>query len=368
MIPTSFIDLHGRNTSATIAAGRCTSALPRGASSLRALLFSRRFFAAAATFGAAAFVPSASAEYAWSVNQTITTPNSVTDQSAKVDALSDVALAVSLTVQSAGRLSFTHSESRFYVGYDRSGNLLVQGGGGVSGVDSYLGYSSSGEGSATITGANSTWSMSGLLRVGVSGTGSLAIESSGKVSVADKVILGTAPFSTGLVRLTSGGILETRYIRKSEGQVSLEINGGTICALADTGAADVPSSFFSEFVTDDIELSGESLGEGQVAFTFDTNGKNVAINTGLSYVQGSGHNLAIGFAKIGTGTLNLSGQTTKAHGAGFSADVIGNARIAEGTFALDTLPIYIGEGAFASNSIDVSGTAARLRVCSISFE
>ena len=68
-----------------------------------------------------------------------------------------------------------------YVGYYGTGSLAVQDGGRVSVFGSYLGYNSGSSGAVVVSGTGSMWTL-GELNIGHSGTGSLIIQDGGQVS------------------------------------------------------------------------------------------------------------------------------------------------------------------------------------------
>jgi T5SS/PEP-CTERM-associated repeat protein len=91
------------------------------------------------------------------------------------------------------------------VGYsDGSGTLRVEAGGQVSSYLGYLGCNTSSTGTATITGAGSAWTNSSTLWVGDSGTGSLRVEAGGQVSNTFGY-LGYNAGSTGTATINGAG-------------------------------------------------------------------------------------------------------------------------------------------------------------------
>jgi NADH-quinone oxidoreductase subunit F len=67
-------------------------------------------------------------------------------------------------------------------GYQGAGTLTIAGGVTVPSANGYLGFKSGAVGTATVSGAGSTWTNSNTLYVGYVGTGSLSITNGGKVS------------------------------------------------------------------------------------------------------------------------------------------------------------------------------------------
>ena len=87
------------------------------------------------------------------------------------------------TATITGTGSMWTNKSTLYIGDYGNGTLNVQAGGQVScNSYSYLGYDSSSAGTATITGAGSTWTNSGSLYIGKNGSGKLMVADGGLVT------------------------------------------------------------------------------------------------------------------------------------------------------------------------------------------
>ena len=78
--------------------------------------------------------------------------------------------------------TWANSSGLLYVGYHGRGTLNIQAGAQVSNTDGCLGLHSGSTGTATVTGAGSTWTNSGGLCVGHNGIGTLNIQAGGQVS------------------------------------------------------------------------------------------------------------------------------------------------------------------------------------------
>ena len=76
------------------------------------------------------------------------------------------------------------------IGETLIGSMAVNGGSDVSNADGYVGNIAGSDGTVTVSGAGSTWTNSGELRMGNSGTGTLNITGGGAVSVTGT---GTRP-------------------------------------------------------------------------------------------------------------------------------------------------------------------------------
>ena len=77
--------------------------------------------------------------------------------------------------------SWTNS-AFFYVGRSGMGTLNVEAGGSVSGMWGYMGLNSASNGTVTVTGTDSSWTNSAGLAVGRYGTGTLNVAAGGSVS------------------------------------------------------------------------------------------------------------------------------------------------------------------------------------------
>ncbi len=152
------------------------------------------------------------------------------------------------------------------------------------------------------------------LVVGSSGTATLGIENSGKVSAANGVKVGDVAGSSGVINLTSGGRLETLNLDGTGvGAKQLNFDNGVLRANAGN------ASFITGFAGTELNIAGGGL-------TVDTQSFNV---TAASPFSGVG-----GLTKTGTGTLTLTGANTYTDQTG----------IQSGTLALS------GNGSIASSS------------------
>ena len=91
-----------------------------------------------------------------------------------------------------------------HVGDLGTGTLTVEAGGQVSNSNGYLGEEMRSTGTVTVTGGGSTWTNGGALYVGYWGTGMLTVEAGGQVN-SDGAYLGHTLFSTGTVTVTGAG-------------------------------------------------------------------------------------------------------------------------------------------------------------------
>jgi len=96
--------------------------------------------------------------------------------------------------------------SSFYAGYNdnSTGTLTIDAGSVFSRRDGDLGFAMGSTGTAIITGAGSTWTNSGSLCVGCSGSGTLRVEAGGQVSEST-AWLGYQSGSMGAAVITGAG-------------------------------------------------------------------------------------------------------------------------------------------------------------------
>jgi fibronectin-binding autotransporter adhesin len=105
-----------------------------------------------------------------------------------------------------GTLTVTAAGGSLGAGYKGLGSLTIAESVAVASYNGYVGYHSGSTGTATITGAGSWWTISSAaLSVGHYGSGSLRIESGGRVSSNNFGYLGRNAGSTGTATVTGAG-------------------------------------------------------------------------------------------------------------------------------------------------------------------
>ncbi|MBO4227924.1 autotransporter domain-containing protein [Bradyrhizobium neotropicale] len=216
-----------------------------------------------------------------------------------------------VTVDGAGS-SWTNG-GLLFVGNVGTGTLTIQNGGTVSSlVGGGLGYAAGSNGTATVTGAGSSWTNSFALFVGYGGTGTLTIQNGGSVSAPNFAIAGLAG-STG----------------------SLNIGAGLGQAAAAPGTLDAPTVAFA-------------AGTGQIVFnhtaanyTFDpavSGAGSVLVEAGKTILTAD--NTYTGATTVNGGILSVNGSiasssltTVNAGGALGGNGIVGNTLINGGTLA-----------------------------------
>ena len=175
------------------------------------------------------------------------------------------------------------------VGETRATGVLSVSSGGTltTGRDAYIGRFVGSNGTATTTGAGSSWDIAGRLYVGNGGPGALTISDNAIVTVGTTTYVADSG-SAGTLNITGGGTLRTQALQRAAGAGTPQVNfnGGTLRATADN------ASFITGF-------SGTQLNVAAGGLTIDTDGFNVAASSPFS---GTG-----GLTKAGSGTLTLNG-------------------------------------------------------------
>ena len=192
----------------------------------------------------------------------------------------------------------TTANDDLYVGYTADGSMTIDLASGVINDRGYLGYDTGVTGTATVTGAGSTWNSS-YLNVGYSGSGTLNITDGGAVSSAD------ASIGNGTVTVTGPGSTWTNTgtldVGGSNGTLNIT-NGGAVSngQLAYIGIG------FSSTGTVTVDGTGSTWNSGRL-FVGGSNGTlNItnggAVSNDIAYV-------GLTSVSMATVTVNGSGST-----------------------------------------------------------
>ncbi|CAB3860385.1 autotransporter family protein [Achromobacter denitrificans] len=246
----------------------------------------------------------------------------------------------------SGRASAWNPFNNIYVGFEGTGELLVQDGATVHTEASsspgapasiYIGQNGGGVGTVTVsstTGDISTLSASDRINVGWTGTGALTVAKGGLAIAARDTWVAIDGASTGTLNLTgdaSGrGVLETGSVIKGAGNVTVNLDGGILRANRDE------ANFLKGFATQAVAAGGA---------WFDTNGHEVGVGTAFSGTSV--------LNKLGAGRLTLSGN---------SAAFTGNTEVQAGTLQVDGVlggPVDVRAGARLTGTGRVGATINR---------
>jgi len=201
--------------------------------------------------------------------------------------------------------------SALFVGYGGTGSFTVQNGGQVQAVDTYVGHLAGSTGTATVTGAGSSWTGNSFF-IGNSGTGTFNVSDGATLTANNDTFLGYSAGSLGTLNVDGAGSKFSLMNNKS-----LFVGGSG--------------------------LSGTPSGTGIVNVT---NGGTLDMNGSVTYLGVSG----------GTGTINFDASTWNPGSAvavGFSGTGIVN--IANGSNVTLNGQILFGDCACATGTVTMTG-------------
>ncbi|MCK1275130.1 autotransporter domain-containing protein [Bradyrhizobium sp. 61] len=215
-----------------------------------------------------------------------------------VDANIDTVAPNATVVGAAGAQANT-----VFVGISGTGTLTIQSGGNLSDFNGYVGFNAGSTGTATIDGAGSAWTASNLFAVGYYGTGTLTIQNGGTVSNTNIGLIGSNVGSTGTVTVDGAGSAwtnSTNLAVGNSGTGTLTIrNGGTVSSalgvlgqnFGSTGTVTVDGAGSSWTNSSDLEVGYVGAG----TLTIRNGGKVSNVTGGLGINTGS------------TGTVTVDG-------------------------------------------------------------
>ncbi len=231
-----------------------------------------------------------------------------------------------------------------------TGSLTVTNGLAVESSEGYVGYYSGSVGVATVSGTGSTWTNSGDLYVGSSGTGTLNIDDGGVVSVSGATILGTA----GRLIMSGGTLLTGSFVASANrlsgtGVVNAR---GVVCDFNLTldSTASLTQSFVFSGVTVNIEWASSRgyLGVNTGSLTV-TNGLAVESSEGyVGYYSGS----------VGTATVSGTGSKWTSSSLYVGNSGTGTLDVTSGGYVSSRI-CYIGYGCGSVGTATVSGTGSK---------
>ena len=242
-----------------------------------------------------------------------------------------------LALDGAGS-TWTNS-GNLYVGNSGSGTLSVTNGGtAVSDASAYIGYRSGSTGLVTVDGAGSNWINAGAVYVGNSGGGTLSITNGGSVAASGETWVGTYVGCTGSINFGSnGGTLTTQSLIASPTQLT---GTGTVVAHG---------------LLSDINLIFDSAHPLQHMLTIQQPGQNIAVNLDLaSNPTGNG---TLGAGLFGTGSLTIRDGIQVTSALGYLGYYINSKGIVAvdgaGSAWTDSSGLYVGRK--GSGTLSISG-------------
>jgi T5SS/PEP-CTERM-associated repeat protein len=259
------------------------------------------------------------------------------------------------TVTGAGS-TWTNS-GVLYVGYSGPSTLTIADGASVSNTNGYIAYGTTASISeATVTGAGSTWTNSGTLYVGYNGSGTLAIADGASVGVAGTTYVSYNTGSTGSIAF-DGGSLSTKGFYADASELS---GTGTISANGLVGSG------FDSFVFDNSSVASINKvdGEDTLTITVTADGiKTADIGTGIDVINGAQVTFARGY--LGYASGDSTAVTVSGNGSALTTSselYVGyngasTLTIADGGSVSNTTATagYIGYATGASGEVTVTG-------------
>ena len=196
------------------------------------------------------------------------------------------------------------------VGQSGVGTLAVQDGGTLTDFGGFIGDLPGSQGTATVSGAGSTWTNRGTIQVGALGTGTLTIENGGTVNSGGGGSIGLGAGSVGTVTVTDPG---STWNNSPGGGLNIG-SFGTGALTIENGGTVINNSAFA------ANIGSAAGSQGTVAVT----------GAGSTWTNSSGVNIG----RLGTGTLTIAG----------GGIVNGPVVIATNAGAIGTLNIGAGAG------------------------
>ena len=220
-----------------------------------------------------------------------------------------------------------------YVGKTYTGTITVNGGSELLCYRGYLGYNSSANGTATVTGNGSKWTNSDFLYLGYSGTGTLYIGASAQMISPGGSVLGFNAYSTGNATLAGNG--------------AKWINGGELdIGTSGSGVLDIESGGLVSNAFGYVGLYAGSTGKVTVS--------------GANSQWTNSKDLQIGYRGNGTLKVTDGGQVSNNYGyLGFYSGVAGTATVSGANSQwINNGSLYVGMYASGSLDIEAGGQAS----------
>lgn len=242
-----------------------------------------------------------------------------------------------------------HNTGSQFVGHYGNGTLNVEGGGEVTSLNGFIGFGpTTGLGTATITGSDSSWGMSGELRVGHAGTGTLNVQDSGSVENADGYI-GYSSSGTGTATVTGAGSTWTNtgdlYVgRDGAGSLTLGVAGNV--NVGDAAAAGAAADWLT--VSDGDNTNGSGAG----GHLYVQNGSTLTNNQGSTLGDGANEH---GYATVTGANTTWTNSSTLIVGN----EGAGVLHVAAGAEVTNNLSGYLGKLSGSSGIATVTGTGSK---------
>ncbi len=277
------------------------------------------------------------------------------------------------TLHVTGDQAQVELSSALYVGFEGTGTLAIEDGAGVVNTSSVIGTRDFGANAVTVTGAESHWTNNGTLTIGGEGTHTFAEAGAGSLTIADgatvssgSATVGSQSGSTGSATVTGAGSswqATGRLFVGHRGTGTLVIeegaavssNGGSIGSSTDdppgsgSGVVNVSGQDTSWTNTSRVIVGATSSGSMSVQ-----DGAEVVSTGGSIGTSGDGDVTIMGEGSswVNTGSLRIGFRLTAGSGAGH-----GVLSIAHGGHLSNT-DVHIGRGTGSSGHVEMIGPNA----------
>ena len=235
--------------------------------------------------------------------------------------------------------------SALFVGYSGTGWFTAQSGGQVQAVNTYVGHLAGSTGTATVTGAGSSWTGNGFF-IGNGGNGTFNVLSGGTLTANANSFIGYSAGSTGTLNVDGAG---SKFSLLNN---SLFFVGGSGLSGAPSGTGVVNVTNGGELdMNGSVTFLGVSSGAGTMNFDDGKWNPGSAVEVGFS----------------GTGTVNISnGSNVQLNGQ----IIVGDCTCATGTVtvtgagsqfsSIANLDVLIGNGGKGTFNVLNGGSASFL--------
>jgi T5SS/PEP-CTERM-associated repeat protein len=244
------------------------------------------------------------------------------------------------TVTGAGSSWMIAEELR--VGNMGLGTLMIQNGGSVDNENGAIGYNSGSDGTVTVTGPNAMWANHSSLRVANSGAGTLSIESGGSVGSPDGSIAAEAN-STGMVNVSGDGSAWNISGRLAVGgNAATATGGGTGAIRIQSGGVVSVAEDILLFSDGRVDLEGGTLSAATIDRSggeFDWTGGTLHVELFNGNLINQGGTLAPGHT---AGSTTVVGDYTQQAGAALEIEIGGTLVAAEHDFVNVTDTALLG--------------------------
>ncbi len=254
------------------------------------------------------------------------------------------------------------------VGDNGTGALNIVNGGAVSSnatdgynITAYLGLEAGSNGTVSVSGNGSTWTLAGGVFVGASGNGTLAVANGGNVTIEKTdnftrgLLAGVYSGATGAVTVDgNNSLLDVKlgsvilgWADGANGSLSIT-NGGTIKIEGSDGAVGLYDGLLGNgTVIVDGNLSQLTVSGGNTVIGYTENGSLTITNGGQVFLESgaSGTSLILGQTSTGYGNLSMNGSASRLSANGTVYATNGAVDIEAGHFNITNGGLVLADGA-----------------------